>query len=98
MAVFNLFEVSLAAKCPLAVPERLANPELNLPISFIYGELDWMYKIDGEGSETILAKNKFKSSRVQMIPESNHSPHLENEEATVNAILNDLCADWSGFK
>lgn len=41
-AIFNCFNAKILAHNPLELPHRLGNPNLPFPISFIYGEVDWM--------------------------------------------------------
>ena len=58
-AIFICFEVGLWAKNPLESENRLGNPEFILPISFYYGDSDWM---DERGGKRIVNKNKFKDA------------------------------------
>jgi len=58
-AIFICFEVGLWAKNPLESENRLGNSEFTLPISFYYGDSDWM---DERGGKRIVNKNKFKDA------------------------------------
>ena len=58
-AIFICFEVGLWAKNPLESENRLGNPEFTLPVSFYYGDSDWM---DERGGKRIVNKNKFKDA------------------------------------
>lgn len=55
-AIFICFKLGMYAVNPLETVERLGNPELPIPISFFYGDLDWM---DPNGGRRILEKNRF---------------------------------------
>jgi hypothetical protein len=54
-ALFYCFDHLLFAKHPLELDDRLGS--LNLPISFFFGDRDWMLK---HGSYNVLAKNHYK--------------------------------------
>ena len=41
-AIMVNFEVGLVCKLPLEDPTKLANPNLPFPVSFIYGDNDWV--------------------------------------------------------
>ena len=41
-ALFICFEVGLYAVNPLELENRLGTPEFDIPVSFIYGDIDWM--------------------------------------------------------
>ena len=55
-ALFLCFDHLLFAKHPLELDDRLGG--LNLPISFFFGDRDWMLK---NGSHNVLAKNLYKN-------------------------------------
>lgn len=56
-ALFICFEMGMYAHNYLESENRLGNPDLPIPISFFYGDRDWMY--DSAGSR-VIKKNKFK--------------------------------------
>ena len=41
-ALFLLFDLGLFAHEPLNTPTKLATPEFDLPVSFIFGKHDWV--------------------------------------------------------
>jgi hypothetical protein len=55
-AIFILFDMGLHALMPLDCQTRLANANLPFPVSFIFGERDWM---DNRGALNIVRTNKF---------------------------------------
>lgn len=59
MALFMQFDSGLHALVPLDHPDVLRDPELPFPVSFIYGDSDWM---DSRGSREIVRANKFFST------------------------------------
>jgi len=59
VALLCAFDSSLFAHKPLGTPERLANSDVPFPISFIYGDRDW---VDSSYSEVVVKANKFFES------------------------------------
>ena len=45
-AIFTCFEFGLYPKLSLGHPDRLANKDFPIPVSFIYGENDWVRRVD----------------------------------------------------
>jgi cardiolipin-specific phospholipase len=64
---------------PLETEEFLGNSNLTIPVSFFYGDIDWMDKKSGE---RIVDKNKFKDqySHVYIVTNSDHHMYLDNPE------------------
>ncbi len=62
-AIFICFEVGMFAKKPLELENRLGNPDIDLPMSFFYGDIDWM---DYRGGNRILEKNRYKDGLSQL--------------------------------
>jgi cardiolipin-specific phospholipase len=58
-AIFVCFHVGMFAINPLEAEERLSNPDLNLPISFFYGDRDWM---DHKAGRRVIERNRYTSS------------------------------------
>ena len=48
VAIFICFDLGVWAKNPLAGNLKLANPSITFPISFFYGDRDWMDQKSGE--------------------------------------------------
>ena len=55
-AVFHLFDQGLHAHIPLNDERRLTRSDLPFPVSFIYGEEDWM---DSRGADNIVRTSQF---------------------------------------
>ena len=53
------FDLSLTAKLPLGIKDKLANENLILPISFIYGDNDWVQILEEDIADVVISKNKF---------------------------------------
>ena len=53
-AIFVQFQLGMYAVKPLEIAEKLGNKELNLPISFFYGDIDWM---DESAGRRVLENN-----------------------------------------
>ena len=75
------------AKHPLQEEDRLVG--LDIPISFFYGDLDWMMK---EGGEYVVSKNKFNGtqSHVYFVESSGHHMYFDNPEEFANLIIEDI--------
>ena len=65
-AIFVQFHVGMFAINPLETEDRLANPTLNLPMSFFYGDIDWM---DEHSGRRVVSKNMYseKLSHVYIV-------------------------------
>jgi pimeloyl-ACP methyl ester carboxylesterase len=83
---------TLQAYIPLGDPKHLCNKDLKVPISFIYGEYDWVQIFEGEVAWNICSTNQFTGdatpetsglnvSKVHRIPSSDHAMHLDNPDA-----------------
>ena len=66
---------------PLATPEKFLNPDFPLPISFIYGDDDWVKLIEEDTPDLIVKTNKFENSKSYIVPTSDHNLHMDNPEA-----------------
>ena len=51
------FNIYMSAHIPLGTSDKLASEKFNLPISFVYGDNDWVHVLEGDISETILKSN-----------------------------------------
>ena len=52
------FEFGLQARGPLSGPNKLGQENFPIPVSFLYGVLDWTVKVDGDAYKSIIAANK----------------------------------------
>jgi hypothetical protein len=58
-AIFIQFDLGMHAHQPLAAPYKLNNPNLPFPISFVFGQRDWM---DNRDADLILKTNQFHAT------------------------------------
>ena len=88
-AIFVQFHVGMYAKNPLECETRLANKDLNLPISFFYGDIDWM---DETAGRRVLSKNIYegKLSHLYTIDKSDHHMYFDNPEEFARLIIHDV--------
>ncbi len=90
-AIFVCFELGMWAINPLIDEERLSNPELNLPISFFYGDLDWM---DSNPGHQIVEANMYggdkKISSCYIVNNSDHHMYIDNPEEFARLIIHDI--------
>ena len=65
----------MIAKHPLEDDDRLGG--IPIPVSFFYGENDWMIK---DGGENVINKNQYKGnhSHLHVISHSDHHMYFDN--------------------
>ena len=75
---------------PLATPEKFLDPDFPLAVSFIYGDDDWVLRLEGDTPDIICNTNKFESSKSYVVPTSDHNLHMDNPKALAQCIINDV--------
>ena len=84
-----MFRQSVLAFEPLARRDRLLNPEFQLPISFVYGDNDWVRKeVDLDLADRL--KDINKNIKVYQLADSTHDMLFDNPLNLCNLIKNDL--------
>ena len=63
---------------PLGHPSKLANENFTVPISFFYGENDWMRSLERETGPKIVHDSQNPSSSFHILKGANHNLHLSN--------------------
>ena len=88
-AIFVCFHVGMFAINPLETEDRLGNPGLNLPVSFFYGDIDWM---DEHSGRRVVEKNTYKDklSHVYIVNKSDHHMYFDNPEEFAKLIVYDV--------
>lgn len=94
-AIFICFEPGMWARNPLETEDRLANPDFPIPVSFFYGDRDWM---DCRGGQRVVEKNRFYNaedpesglSQVHIVSDSDHHMYLDNPQEFATRIIIDL--------
>ncbi|TNV78462.1 hypothetical protein FGO68_gene8361 [Halteria grandinella] len=86
-ALFINFDHLLFAKRPLQDPHKLGG--LDKPISFIFGDRDWMLR---HGGEEVLRQNPYtgRYSHMHIVKDSDHHLYFDNPAGLTEAILKDL--------
>jgi hypothetical protein len=49
-AIMLMFNPTLTAELPLGTKDKLGNPEFPVPISFFYGDEDWVVNVDEDAA------------------------------------------------
>lgn len=49
-AILIMFNPTLTAHLPLGTPDKLGNPDFPVPISFFYGDEDWVANVDEDAA------------------------------------------------
>ena len=89
-AIFVCFQVGMFAINYLEHETRLGNPDLNLPMSYFYGDIDWM---DEQAGLRVVSKNRYaasKLSEVYFITNSDHHMYFDNPDEFAGLIINDI--------
>ena len=94
------FNQTLQAYIPLGTSRKLANKNFDVPISFIYGDNDWVLDIEEDIADIVTLSNKFAGktdeeeglqiSKVHIVPTSDHNMHMDNPKALANILINDI--------
>ena len=57
----------------------MGKPGFEVPVSFLYGELDWTLRVDGDAYKTILENNKQpEKCKMYIVPGADHNMHMDN--------------------
>ena len=85
--VFVVFDWVMFAHRALEEDDRLGG--VPIPVSFFYGDRDWMNK---DGGYAVVSKNPFKGthSKVYLITNSDHHMYFDNPEEFVETMIEDL--------
>ena len=76
------FEFGLKARSPLSCTNKLGRKNFPIPVSFLYGTLDWTVKVDGDAYKSIIAANKQPDQcKVYFIEDADHNLHMDNPKA-----------------
>lgn len=89
-AIFVCFFPGMFAINPLEADNRLSSPELNLPISFFYGDRDWM---DHKAGRRVIEKNRYSESKLSVVytvHDSDHHMYFDNPEDFARLIIMDI--------
>lgn len=84
------FNDKLFCQSPLNGADKLANKEFPVPISFVYGDRDWVNSL---GSEDVVKANKFFESgeaQLHIVTKSDHNMHTENPKELCDKLIGDL--------
>jgi len=70
--------------------DKLAQPDFPVPISFMYGDVDWM---DSSGSEAVVRANKHFSKgecQLYVVSDSSHHVNMDNPEEFIERLTEDF--------
>ena len=54
------FDNNMMAYLPLGTKDKLCSPSFNIPISFIYGDIDWIRIYERQYGAEVVKVNKLK--------------------------------------
>ena len=61
-AIMICFDLGFYPKLSLGHPDRLASPNFPIPISFVYGDQDWVRVVDEDAGRKVVDANPFPES------------------------------------
>lgn len=88
-AIFVCFKPGMFAHNAIESENRLGNPDITIPVSFFYGDRDWM---DIKGGRRVVEKNIYYGtlSHVYQISDSDHHMYMDNPEEFAQKIIEDI--------
>mmetsp|Transcript_4880 Transcript_4880/g.7325 ORF Transcript_4880/g.7325 Transcript_4880/m.7325 type:complete len:149 (-) Transcript_4880:37-483(-) len=101
-SIMVLFSNGLQAHLPLGTPEKLANPDFSLPVSFVMGSEDWVRFCDEDYGEVVIGSRPSNSDssipyhekgHYHFCPNSGHNLHQDNPNGFGNIIIKDLLGE-----
>ncbi|TNV79164.1 hypothetical protein FGO68_gene16455 [Halteria grandinella] len=101
-AIFICFQLGLYAHHPLEDPTRLGNEDFPIPITFYYGDRDWM---DYRAGQRVVERSKFYNkdapetglSQVFIIPDSDHHLYMDNPRGFAELLIFDVQLSEKGL-
>lgn len=60
MGLMIMFNLKLEADFPLGIPEKLMSKEFPIPVSIMFGDVDWVRGLEAEAAAKICKISKFQ--------------------------------------
>ena len=73
--------------------DKLSSGSFPIPVSFIYGDADWVKRVEKEGPQEVVDANPNVGSKLYVIPDSDHNLQMDNPLAFANCIINDILGE-----
>ena len=98
-SIMVLFSPGLQAYIPLGSPDKLANPDFPIPISFVMGRDDWVRYSDEDFGENVVGARKgnydqslsyHEKGHYHICPGAGHNMHMDNPNTFADIIIKDL--------
>jgi pimeloyl-ACP methyl ester carboxylesterase len=86
-SILTSFAPGFVCQDPLDSPLKLSSGKFPIPVSFIYGELDWVRVIEEDGPKNVVEANPNKGSKIHVIKNSDHNIQMENPDDLSQAII-----------
>ena len=96
-ALMIMFNQGLQAYLPLGTVDKLCNPDLPIPVSFIMGDNDWVRYLDEDYGQ-ICVDSRHENKREDIpahlkgqyvfCPSSGHNMHMDNPVEFSNLLIN----------
>ena len=78
---------------PLGAETALASSSFPISVSYSFGDVDWMRRLEGDAPQKVIDINPHRASKLHILPDSDHNMHMDNPEACANIIINDLLGE-----
>ena len=88
------FSLGLYSKVtPLGHETMLCNKDFPIPVSFMYGDDDWVRAVDENFGQKVVDANSNAGSKYHLVKSAGHNLHMDNPLVFSNHIINDLLDD-----
>ena len=91
-----MFDIMFQPHLSLQDPSMMADPDFKVPFTVIFGDRDWVRRVDQGSSEKLInVKHQQENYDCEhiVIPDSDHNLHMDNPVAFANAIVNFLLSE-----
>ena len=87
---------------PLAAESALGSAAFPLPVSYIFGDQDWMGKLEGVpegiGPKKVVDINQHPGSKLHILEDSDHNMQMDNPEGLARLMIEDLLGPNENFE
>ena len=67
-----------------------ANKDTPFPVSFIYGDSDWVNNMESGAGKIIVDANQNPESKFHIVPKAGHNLHMDNPREFAQTLINDV--------
>jgi pimeloyl-ACP methyl ester carboxylesterase len=89
-AIHLMFNADLHAHLPLAASDKLGSPTFPVPVSFFYGDSDWVLFVEEDAGKQCVMNNKKKhqlKSSYYVVSNADHNMHMDNPDQLAAFVI-----------